>query len=125
MFAPLGFLPGVTKEQIAAISRRGGWYEAGVPKVEHYIDLGGWFAGTPEEFVAFLKNLEPLSRHGACQPVDADGNAGGGDAGTVSAYRRRGNAAFQTLNADDPQHPVERAGRFYLSRRSAGCWRAC
>ena len=58
MFAPLGFLPGVTKEQIAAIARRGGWYEAGVPKVEHYIDLGGWFAGTPEEFVAFLKNLE-------------------------------------------------------------------
>ena len=58
MFAPLGFLPGVTKEQIATIAQRGGWYEAGVPKVEYYIDLGGWFAGTPEEFVAFLKNLE-------------------------------------------------------------------
>src|SRR6478672_8872554 len=58
MFAPLGFLPGVTKEQIAAIARRGGWYESGVPNVEHYIKLGGWFAGTSEELVAFLKNIE-------------------------------------------------------------------
>jgi alkanesulfonate monooxygenase SsuD/methylene tetrahydromethanopterin reductase-like flavin-dependent oxidoreductase (luciferase family) len=58
MFAPLGFLPGVTKEQIALIARRGGWYEAGVPRVEHYTGMGGWFAGTPEEFVAFLKDLE-------------------------------------------------------------------
>src|SRR4051812_12753273 len=44
MFAPLGFMPGMTKEQVAAVARRGGWYEAGVPKVEHYIDMGGWFA---------------------------------------------------------------------------------
>src|SRR6185503_3366878 len=58
MFAPLGFLPGVTKEQIAAVGRRGGWYGAGVPTVEHYIKLGGWFAGTSDELVAFLKNIE-------------------------------------------------------------------
>ena len=58
MFAPLGFMPGMTKEQVAAVARRGGWYESGVPRVEHYINLGGWFAGTSEELVAFLKNLE-------------------------------------------------------------------
>ena len=45
MFAPLGFLPGVTQAQIAAIAQRGGWYEAGVPTVEHYMKMGAWFAG--------------------------------------------------------------------------------
>ena len=58
MFAPLNFMPGMTKEQVAAVARRGGWYEAGVPTVEHYIKLGGWFAGTSDELVAFLKNIE-------------------------------------------------------------------
>jgi hypothetical protein len=58
MFAPLNFMPGMTKEQVAAVARRGGWYEAGVPRVEHYIDLGGWFAGTAEELVVYLKDLE-------------------------------------------------------------------
>ena len=38
MFAPLGFMPGMTKEQIAAVARRGGWYGAGVPQVEHYMN---------------------------------------------------------------------------------------
>ncbi|MBV9248482.1 MAG: LLM class flavin-dependent oxidoreductase [Acetobacteraceae bacterium] len=58
VFAPLGFLPGVTQQQIEAISKRGGWYEAGVPAVEHYMRSGAWFAGTPEELVAYLKELE-------------------------------------------------------------------
>lgn len=58
MFAPLGFLPGVTQEQIATIARRGGWDEAGVPTVEHYMKMGAWFAGTPEELVAYLRDLE-------------------------------------------------------------------
>jgi alkanesulfonate monooxygenase SsuD/methylene tetrahydromethanopterin reductase-like flavin-dependent oxidoreductase (luciferase family) len=58
MFAPLGFLPGVTKEQVAAIGRRGGWAAADVPTVEHFMEMGAWFAGTPEELVAYLKELE-------------------------------------------------------------------
>jgi len=58
MFAPLGFLPGVTKDQIAAIGGRGGWYEKGVPSVEDYMKMGAWFAGPPEELVAYLQALE-------------------------------------------------------------------
>jgi alkanesulfonate monooxygenase SsuD/methylene tetrahydromethanopterin reductase-like flavin-dependent oxidoreductase (luciferase family) len=58
MFAPLGFLPGVTAAQVAAIGRRGGWAEAGIPTVEDYMKMGAWFAGTPEELVAYLKELE-------------------------------------------------------------------
>jgi alkanesulfonate monooxygenase SsuD/methylene tetrahydromethanopterin reductase-like flavin-dependent oxidoreductase (luciferase family) len=58
MFAPLGFLPGATPAQVAAIGRRGGWYEAGVPTLEDYMKTGAWFAGPPEELVAYLKELE-------------------------------------------------------------------
>jgi alkanesulfonate monooxygenase SsuD/methylene tetrahydromethanopterin reductase-like flavin-dependent oxidoreductase (luciferase family) len=58
MFAPLGFLPGATPAQVEAIARRGGWYEAGAPTLERYMEMGSWFAGTPEELVAYLKELE-------------------------------------------------------------------
>jgi alkanesulfonate monooxygenase SsuD/methylene tetrahydromethanopterin reductase-like flavin-dependent oxidoreductase (luciferase family) len=58
MFAPLGFLPGATPAQVEAIARRGGWYEAGAPTLERSMEMGSWFAGTPEELVAYLKELE-------------------------------------------------------------------
>ena len=58
MFAPLGFLPGATPAQVAAIGKRGGWYEAGVPTLEHYMETGAWFAGTPKDLIAYLKELE-------------------------------------------------------------------
>jgi alkanesulfonate monooxygenase SsuD/methylene tetrahydromethanopterin reductase-like flavin-dependent oxidoreductase (luciferase family) len=58
MFAPLGFLPGATPAQVAAIGKRGGWYEAGVPTLEDYMKTGAWFAGTPDGLVAYLKELE-------------------------------------------------------------------
>mgnify|MGYP003693742031 CR=1 FL=1 len=28
--------------------KRGGWNEAGVPTLDHYLKLGSWFAGTPQ-----------------------------------------------------------------------------
>jgi len=58
MFASLGFVPGLTEEQIAAVARRGGWAAAAVPTVEHYMDLGSWFAGTPGQLVDRLKGFE-------------------------------------------------------------------
>jgi alkanesulfonate monooxygenase SsuD/methylene tetrahydromethanopterin reductase-like flavin-dependent oxidoreductase (luciferase family) len=58
MFAPLGFVPGLTPAQVDAVARRGGWDAAGVPTVEHYMKLGSWFAGTPEQLVELLKGLE-------------------------------------------------------------------
>ena len=58
MFAPLGFLPGLSPAQLAAIGGRGGWKEAGVPTVEHYMKMGSWFAGTSEDLVGYLKGLE-------------------------------------------------------------------
>jgi hypothetical protein len=58
MFAPLGFVPGLTPEQVSAVARRGSWAAAGVPAVEHYMDLGSWFAGTPVQLVEMLKGFE-------------------------------------------------------------------
>jgi len=58
MFAPLGFVPGLTPDQVAAVARRGGWAAAGVPTVGHYMDLGSWFAGTPGQLVDLLKGFE-------------------------------------------------------------------
>jgi alkanesulfonate monooxygenase SsuD/methylene tetrahydromethanopterin reductase-like flavin-dependent oxidoreductase (luciferase family) len=58
MFAPLGFVPGITRPQVAATARRGGWGEAGVPTLDHYMKLGSWFAGTSQQLIEHLKNLE-------------------------------------------------------------------
>ena len=58
IFAPLGFVPGISPAGVEAASRRGGWYENGVPRLEHFMDLGAWFAGTAEELVERLKQLE-------------------------------------------------------------------
>jgi len=86
MFAPLGFMPGMTKEQVAAVARRGGWYESGVPRVEHYINLGGWFAGTSDELVAFLKNLE--ARYPGLEHVNLSMPMGTPEAIMLDQYRR-------------------------------------
>lgn len=58
MFGPLGFVPGITPAQLEASTRRGGWAAAGVPTVEDYMKVGAWFAGPPEELVAYLHSLE-------------------------------------------------------------------
>ena len=58
MFGPLGFVPGITPAQLEASTRRGGWGAAGVPTVEDYMKVGAWFAGPPDELVAYLRTLE-------------------------------------------------------------------
>ena len=58
MFGPLGFVPGITPAQLEASTKRGGWGAAGVPTVEDYMKVGAWFAGPPEELVAYLQSLE-------------------------------------------------------------------
>ncbi len=66
MFAPLGFVPGLTPTQIEAVAHRGGWSTADVPTVEHYMKVGSWYAGTADGLVAHLKQIEarfPGLRH--------------------------------------------------------------
>ena len=42
----------------AAIAKRGDWDQAGVPTVEHYMNLKSWFAGSTEDLIEYLKDLE-------------------------------------------------------------------
>jgi alkanesulfonate monooxygenase SsuD/methylene tetrahydromethanopterin reductase-like flavin-dependent oxidoreductase (luciferase family) len=58
MFAPLGFMPGMTPAQIAAAAKRGNWADGDVPTVEHYMKMGAWLAGTPDDLIAHLKGFE-------------------------------------------------------------------
>ena len=58
MFAPLGFVPGITPAQIEAVAQRGNWAKAGVPTLEHFMKLGSWFAGTPQQLIEHLKTFE-------------------------------------------------------------------
>ncbi|MGH7388124.1 MAG: LLM class flavin-dependent oxidoreductase [Candidatus Rokuibacteriota bacterium] len=74
MFAPLGFVPGITPAQVEAAGRRGGWGAAGVPTLEHYMKTGAWFAGPPEELVAYLKDLE--SRYPGLQYINVSNSMG-------------------------------------------------
>lgn len=58
MFGPLGFLPGLSQEQLAVIAQRGDWYSQGVPTVENYMEMGAWFAGTSEDLIELIKGFE-------------------------------------------------------------------
>jgi len=58
MFAPLGFVAGITAPQVAAVARRGGWNAAGVPSLAHFMKTGAWFAGTSVQLIEHLKKFE-------------------------------------------------------------------
>jgi alkanesulfonate monooxygenase SsuD/methylene tetrahydromethanopterin reductase-like flavin-dependent oxidoreductase (luciferase family) len=58
MFAPLGFVRGLTPEQMDAVGRRGGWAEAGIPTLADAVKAGSWYCGPPEGFVAYLQEME-------------------------------------------------------------------
>jgi len=57
MFAPLGFFRGLNDKQLAAVSQRGGWAEAGVPTLAEACDERSWYCGPPEGFVEHLQEL--------------------------------------------------------------------
>ena len=58
MFAPLGFFRGLTDEQLAAVSGRGGWADAGLPTIDRQMRSRSWFCGTAEEMIGYLRRLE-------------------------------------------------------------------
>jgi alkanesulfonate monooxygenase SsuD/methylene tetrahydromethanopterin reductase-like flavin-dependent oxidoreductase (luciferase family) len=74
MFAPLGFVPGITPAQVRAAAGRGGGKAAGVPDLEHFTRTGAWFCGPPEEFVAHLQGLQ--ARYPGLQYVNVGSSMG-------------------------------------------------
>ncbi len=57
MFAPLGFLGKLEKDQIKALAQRGGFDKARLPTLEDACEHGSWYCGPPEGFVEFLQEL--------------------------------------------------------------------
>ncbi len=86
MFAPLGFVPGITPAQVAAAARRGGWKEAGVPSLDHYMKLGSWFAGTSEQLVEHLKKLE--ARYPGMEHINLSTSIGAPKAVMLEQFQR-------------------------------------
>jgi hypothetical protein len=74
MFGPLGFVPGITDDQLRAVAKRGGWAAAGVPTLEHFRKTGAWYAGPPEGLIAYLKELE--SRYPGLEYVNVSASMG-------------------------------------------------
>ena len=58
MFAPLGFVPGITPAQVAALPAAAAGTRPACPTLEHYMKLGSWFAGTAAASIEHLKKLE-------------------------------------------------------------------
>ena len=58
MFAPLGFVPGLTPEQIDAVADPKRARQAGLPTLRNAIKAGTWLVGPPEQIAEQLKDIE-------------------------------------------------------------------
>ena len=58
MFAPLGFIRGLTEDQISAAADPKRARSAGLPTLREAVDAGAWFCGPPESIIEKLKDIE-------------------------------------------------------------------
>ena len=58
MFAPLGFVRGLTDEQISAIADPRRARSAGLPTLEQAIEAGSWLCGPPEMIIEKLQETQ-------------------------------------------------------------------
>src|SRR5262249_47388771 len=58
MFAPLGFVPGLTPEQIDAVADPKRARQAGLPTLRNAMKAGTWLIGPPEQITEQLKEIE-------------------------------------------------------------------
>jgi alkanesulfonate monooxygenase SsuD/methylene tetrahydromethanopterin reductase-like flavin-dependent oxidoreductase (luciferase family) len=58
MFAPLGFVPGLTPEQVEAVADPKHWRQANLPTLRHAIKAGTWLIGSPEQITERLMELQ-------------------------------------------------------------------
>ena len=58
MFAPLGFVPGLTPAQIDAVADPKRARQAGLPTLRNAIKAGTWLIGPPEQITEQLKDIE-------------------------------------------------------------------
>ncbi|MCH7787129.1 MAG: LLM class flavin-dependent oxidoreductase [Chloroflexi bacterium] len=60
MFAPLGFVRGLSDEQMDALGDAKRAPSAGLPTIEEAVESGSWLCGPPELIIEKLKKLEEL-----------------------------------------------------------------
>ncbi len=58
MFAPLGFVRGLTDDQIAATADPSRIHGAGLPTLEEAVESGSWMVGPPETIIESLTKLQ-------------------------------------------------------------------
>ena len=58
MFAPLGFVRGLTDDQIEALGDPDRAYTANLPTLEQGVEGGSWLIGTPEQVTEQLMNIQ-------------------------------------------------------------------
>ena len=58
MFAPLGFVRGLTDDQISAAGDPKRARSAGLPTLRQAVDAGAWFCGPSESIIEKLKEVE-------------------------------------------------------------------
>jgi alkanesulfonate monooxygenase SsuD/methylene tetrahydromethanopterin reductase-like flavin-dependent oxidoreductase (luciferase family) len=68
MFGPLGFVPGLTLEQLDALGDPRRARSAGLPTIEHGVRSGSWFCGPPE--LVTEKLLEVQDRYPGLEEVN-------------------------------------------------------
>jgi alkanesulfonate monooxygenase SsuD/methylene tetrahydromethanopterin reductase-like flavin-dependent oxidoreductase (luciferase family) len=58
MFAPLGFVPGLSPEQIAAVADPARARQANLPTLRHAVKAGTWLIGPPEQIAEQLMEIQ-------------------------------------------------------------------
>jgi alkanesulfonate monooxygenase SsuD/methylene tetrahydromethanopterin reductase-like flavin-dependent oxidoreductase (luciferase family) len=60
MFAPLGFVPGLSEEQVRALADPRLAPSANLPTLEEAVEAGAWFVGPPSRLVERIQELQEL-----------------------------------------------------------------
>ena len=58
MFGPLGFVAGLTPEQIEAMGDRRRAPVAGLPTIEDAVEQGQWIIGPPDQVIEEIENIQ-------------------------------------------------------------------
>ena len=58
MFAPLGFVRGLTDDQLDALADPARAPHAGLPTLESAVESGSWLVGTPEQIIEKIEDVE-------------------------------------------------------------------
>ncbi len=94
---------------------------AGVPTVDHYLKLGSWFAGTPDDLVAHLKSFE--ERYPGMQHINLSPpltTPEGPDRRAVPYGRRAGDAAFPSAAGRTSSGTIGRRRNQVIARKPPG-----